>query len=500
MGKIEFNIGQGGLGRALPGKDYYSGLLFDSPTYPAGFSAGEPIKFVGSLEDAENLGIVAGVGETVATGGEITITAVGAAGDSYVITMTSTRNPAIEIATVIEAAAETTTTLAARFAAAINAGTATHGFSATSALAVVSVVMAPDWGAAFNGAGLDVSTTGAGTSTIVQFSAGVGSDLSALHYTVSEYFRMQPQGFLWIGIYDESGGLDGQDLIDMQDFADGEIRQMAVLLKTSFATADLAIIQAAIEAMQVEFKNMNAVYAGDQLSDTLTASDDLRGLTNDRVSACAGQDGGGEGWRLVDVLDRSMPAIGALLGTVSLANVSENVGWVSKFNLASVDLDVLSFTTGDLYSGISVATQDLLENRGWIFAKKYTGKAGSFWNDSPTATPATGDYAYVENGRTIDKAVRGVNVALTSFINAPLFVDPDTGKMTELTVSNFKNAASIPLEQMLIEGDLSGYEVVIDPDQNVLTTSKVELTIKLVPVGVARTIVVNIGYVVSLQT
>ena len=161
-------------------------------------------------------------------------------------------------------------------------------------------------------------------------------------------------------------------------------------------------------------------------------------------------------------------------------------------------MDVLSFVTGDLYKAISQNTQDLLENRGWIFGKKYTGKAGSFWNDAATATPATGDYAYLENGRTIDKAVRGVNVALTNFINAPLFVDADTGKLTELTVSNFRNAASIPLEQMLVDGELSGYEVIIDPDQNVLTTSRVELTIRLVPVGVARTIVVNIGYVVSL--
>lgn len=498
MGSIQFNIGQGGLGRALPGKDYYSGLLFDTTTYPAGFSAGEPIKFVGSLEDAENLGILAGVGETVATGGQITITAAGAAGDVWSIAIISTRNPSIELATVIEAASETPTTLGDRIAAAINARTNVHGFTASAAVGVITLVMAPDWGAAFNGAGLSAASSGAGTATLVQFATGVGSDMSALHYTVSEYFRMQPQGFLWIGIYDEAGGLDGQDIKDIQDFADGDIKQIGVLLKTSFASSDLAIIQTAIDELQVAFKNMNGIYAADQLSDTITALPDLRALTNDRVSAVCGQDGGGEGWRLVDVLDRSMPALGTLLGTTALASVSENVGWVSKFNLAAVEMDVLSFVTGDLYKAISQNTQDFLENRGWIFGKKYTGKAGSFWNDSATATPATGDYAYLENGRTIDKAVRGVNVALTNFINAPLFVDANTGKLTELTVSNFRNAASIPLEQMLVDGELSGYEVIIDPDQNVLTTSRVELTIRLVPVGVARTIVVNIGYVVSL--
>jgi hypothetical protein len=140
-----------------------------------------------------------------------------------------------------------------------------------------------------------------------------------------------------------------------------------------------------------------------------------------------------------------------------------------------------------------------LENRGWIFGKKYVGKAGSYWNDSSCAITETSDYAYIENGRTIDKAVRGVNVALTNFINAPLFVDAQTGRLTELTISTFANAASIPLDQMLIDLDLSGFEVIIDPEQNVLATSTITITIRLVPVGVARTIVVNIGYTVSLS-
>jgi hypothetical protein len=499
MGKIEFNIGQGGLGRPLTGKDYYSGLLFDSAVYPSGFSALEPIKLVASLEDAEDLGIVSGTGETLATGGEIEVTLVGAAGDKYTIAIQSTRNPAITLGEVIEAAAETADTLAARIAAIINANSNTTGFTASAALAVVSIVMAPDWGAAFNGAGLSIVSTGAGTSTVTQFTAGVGSDLSALHYTVSEFFRMQPKGLLWIGIYDESGGLDSQDIEDIQTEADGDIRQMAILMQTSFATGDLGIIQTAIDALQVDYQFMNALYAADQLSDTLTALADLRALTDDRVSAVCGQDGGAEGWRLVDVLDRSMPAVGTALGTVALASVSENIGWVSKFDLAGGEMEVLSFTTGDLLKAISSPTLLFLENRGWIFGKKYVGKAGSYWNDSSCAITETSDYAYIENGRTIDKAVRGVNVALTNFINAPLFVDAQTGRLTELTISTFANAASIPLDQMLIDLDLSGFEVIIDPEQNVLATSTITITIRLVPVGVARTIVVNIGYTVSLS-
>ena len=498
MGKIIFNIGQGGLGRALPGKDYYSGLLFDSPTYPAGFSAGEPIKQVGSLQEAEALGIIAGVGETVATGGLVDITAAGAAGDTYVVDIKSTRNPSIELASVIESAAETITTMAAKIAAAINLGTTTHGFSATSALGVVTLIMAPDWGAAFNGAGLSCTISGAGTSTVTQFTAGVGSDMSALHYTVSEFFRLQAKGVLYIGVYDESGGLSGDDIKDIQAFSGGDIRQMAVLLQSAYSSADLAVIQTAIEELQVDYQYMNGLYGADQLSDTITAIPDLRALTNDRTSAILAMDGGGEGWRLVDVLDRSLPAIGACLGTVALAQVNESIGWVAKFDIAGVDLDTLAFTTGDLYTAISQATQTVIENKGWVFAQKLQGKGGSYWVDDPTAESTISDYAQIRDGRTIDKAIRVTNAGLSDFINAPLFVDPDTGQLTELTISEFKNAASTQLEQMVIDLELSGYEVIIDPNQDVLATSEIVLTINLLPVGAARTIIVNIGYVVSL--
>lgn len=499
MGKITFNIGQGGLGRPLAGKDYYSGFLFDSAVYPSGFSASEPIKLLASLQDAENLGIVDdGTGETVATGGTVEITAVGAAGDIWTVQIKSTRNPAIELAVVVEGAAETPTTLAARIADAINAGTSTHGFTASAALAVVTLVMAANWGAAFNTAGLTAASSAAGTATVTQFDSGVGSDLTLMHYHISEFFRIQPQGLLWFGIYDESGGLNGDHIADIVNFSLGEIRQIGVFLKTTWASADLSIIQATIEALQVEYKRLNAIYAADQLGDVLSTLIDCRALTNDRVSACIGQDGGAEGWRLVDVMALSVSCIGAALGTIALAAVHENIGWVSQFNVSGGELDVLSFTTGDLYGVVSTPTLELLNNRGYVFTRKYIGKSGSFYNDSPTTITETSDYAYIENGRTIDKAVRGVNVALTDYLNSPLYVDPVTGRLTDLTISNFKNSASIPLENMLVDGELSGYQVIIDDEQNVLATSKVELTIKLVPVGVAREIVVNIGYTVSL--
>ena len=48
-------------------------------------------------------------------------------------------------------------------------------------------------------------------------------------------------------------------------------------------------------------------------------------------------------------------------------------------------------------------------------------------------------------------------------------------------------------------GELSGYKVEIDPEQDVLSTSTVEIVIKQVAVGVMRKIRVRIGYAKSVE-
>ena len=75
----------------------------------------------------------------------------------------------------------------------------------------------------------------------------------------------------------------------------------------------------------------------------------------------------------------------------------------------------------------------------------------------------------------------------------------DDGTLTEDVISKFKNDAEIALEQMERDGELSAFSVTINPNQNVLTTSKIAMAIKLVPVGVAREIEINIGFAVSIS-
>jgi hypothetical protein len=58
--------------------------------------------------------------------------------------------------------------------------------------------------------------------------------------------------------------------------------------------------------------------------------------------------------------------------------------------------------------------------------------------------------------------------------------------------------ANRALEQMERRGELSGYKALIDPNQDILGTSTVEVVIKQVPVGVSRIFNIKIGYTTKI--
>ena len=128
---------------------------------------------------------------------------------------------------------------------------------------------------------------------------------------------------------------------------------------------------------------------------------------------------------------------------------------------------------------------------------KHTGLAGTYNEGAPTSIAVTSDFATIFNNRTTDKAVRGVRTFMLPNISSPLLVNAD-GSLTEDTAAKFKNDAARALEQMERDEEISAFVVLIDPTQNVLSTSKVVVTIKIVPVGVADQIEINIGFTVAL--
>jgi hypothetical protein len=160
---------------------------------------------------------------------------------------------------------------------------------------------------------------------------------------------------------------------------------------------------------------------------------------------------------------------------------------------------VPDFGDGVLVRNVDKAVLEQLDASRYLFLSHIVGIAGSYWNDSHNMTSAISDYNAIERVRTMDKAERGIRTYLTPELGGNVYIDATTGKLQPYTVEHLETTANKALEDMEKAGELSGYQAKIDPEQDVLSTSTVEVVIKNVPVGVIRRMRVKIGYVKKID-
>lgn len=549
---ITFVRAEGGLGRPLVGKDHLSGMLFyTSGSLPSGFASDDRIKKIFSLPEAETLGIVDDHSdETKGTGGQVTVTGTWVIGEIVRIEIDGASLGQLVLADT------TITALVAGLVAAINANTSTglkHGWVAVDADPIITLTQPAKLGIVNNGGShlvfvdrnaADTAPSAGGDSTDVQFSSGVGSYFTVLHYHISEYFRLQPKGVLWVGIFAQNT-FDGTEIETIQNFTDGELRELAIYLSHEvFASSQLTIIQGKLDTLATQHAPMSVVFHSDLSSATLSTLADLTTLSNERVSMLIGEEGdyhiliydnakayisgdkvtfqgktyrskadttGNSPWdgtkwvelreNLQAISGFSIGTSGVTLGAVSFANVHEDIGWVAKFNLVTdpvlLGLDEVAFATGDLWNDISDSLKGTLNDFHYIYLRKHRGATGTFFSDSFTAISLTSDFATIENNRTADKAQRNIRANMLPNLLSPLFVNED-GTLSEITIALFKKDSEKALIDMVTAGELSAQRVEIDPTQNVLSTSIINIGVTLVPVGVAREIRFILGFSVKL--
>jgi len=142
LNDIKFNKGQGGLGRPLAGQDYVSGIIFytQDGNLPSGFTTTDRIKEVFSIADAENLGILNDYSDASAAHATITINGAGSTGDTVKLVANEPLGKVVTIGTYTRPSTDTTEDLVATgVAAMINAGTYSHGYSASASTDTVTI-------------------------------------------------------------------------------------------------------------------------------------------------------------------------------------------------------------------------------------------------------------------------------------------------------------------------------------------------------------------------
>lgn len=496
LNKVKIIKGAAGLGRPLPGEDHISSLIFYSSALPSGFTNSNRIKEIFSIEEAEALGITdTHIGEIRATGA-FTITATGATTNDTLTINLVTPDSVINLATYSQLTVSTTPSLvAADVTALINSTSGTTGFSATASTGTVNFTVPAGTGVGANSWTYANVFTGTISASTAAISGGVASEIDVMHYHISESMRLQPKIDLYVAVY--SATTDYSELTTVSNFSNGKIRQAGIFTKSNFATNMVNQLQNAQNVSETAEKPLEVFLQANfaNITDLSTLSD-LHALNSHSVSVIFGQDAGAKGYELFLAAGKSIGTVGAFLGANALAKVSESVAWAQKFRLDNIELEKLAMANGTALTTLSSGLIDAIDSKGYVFVR-YLKTSGTVFVNPYTSISLTSDYSRVPNNRTINKTARSLRAFLEPYLASPVVPNAD-GTLSNDTIEFFKLLCVNALEAMINNQEVSAFEVIINPVQDVISTGNLVIGVSIVPIGSADNIIVNLGFKLSI--
>jgi hypothetical protein len=221
------------------------------------------------------------------------------------------------------------------------------------------------------------------------------------------------------------------------------------------------------------------------------SSKELTDLTSQQYNRCLVMVGDTES-------DSTGAAIGLLLGRVAVTPVQRNIGRVRTGAL----------TPSAMYLGSKKVEENstlvsAIYEKGYLVPRKYVGRTGYYFADDTMACDGTDDYAHLATRRVIDKAYRIAYDTMLDALLDELEVNSDGTLQTGVVKYWQQTVANAVNRQMTANGELSatdgeGCVCYVDETQNVVSTSSLQVTLKVTPYGYARYVNVNLGF--NVQT
>ncbi|KMQ70238.1 DUF2586 family protein [Chryseobacterium koreense] len=192
-------------------------------------------------------------------------------------------------------------------------------------------------------------------------------------------------------------------------------------------------------------------------------------------------------------------AVGVLAGRLAAYPVRVNPGKVrnGSLNVQKLfvnDTPVENFDTEALY------------DKGYITFTTHQSRAGYFVMDDPLACAVDDDYHYLTRRRTINEAFRHSYTALLDFLLDEVPANND-GTIQAVYAKTIESAVVRRIANYM-DGDLSrnvedpkdsGVKCFVDLNQNIVTTSKMEVVVSIRPFGTNRWISVLLGFELTNQ-
>lgn len=339
------------------------------------------------------------------------------------------------------------------------------------------------------------------------------ADANAILYkAVKEFYDEAPDGSkLWI-----MGVADTVTLADIVDktkdnakklliAANGTIRTLAVKIKDK--SAYTPIVTTGIDGT-VRTAITNAQALAEWATETLFApvmvllegrhytgnaetlvSNPVNTGNNNRVGVVIGD----------TVADSKGAAVGLLAGRIASIPVQRSVARVRTGSIVATTMYI---------GGVAaeLGNPETINDCGFICPRTFVGKGGYFWSDDKLAAEASDDYSLIPRRRVADKAYRITYSTLINEVAEEISVT-DEGKISAPVVKAIQTAVeSAIVNNMTSRGNLGndpsdpndmGVECYINPDQNIVATSRLDVQVRIKPHGYSKYINVSLGFKVT---
>lgn len=328
---------------------------------------------------------------------------------------------------------------------------------------------------------------------------------AALYKTVKEFYSEAPDGTkLWV-----MGVAASTTIANLTDKVNNIISPLLMAARGSINILMLKVASAAEPTM-----------SGSIDGAVLTAVTNLQALAEDWAENCYAPfmclvealSYNGVAASLPDLTARSDNRVGVVLGDSVSGSAGAAVGLVAgRLAAEPVQRSLARVRSGAIkaeamYIGTNLAEigdPDVANDLGYIVPRTFVGKSGYYWSDDHLATGASDDYCAIPRRRVIDKAYRIAYKTLVDEIAENVPVNTE-GKLAAFHCKGVETSVeSAIVNSMTSEGNLGndpdnasdlGVQCYIDPDQNILATSRLEINLKVKPHGYSKYIDVKLGF------
>lgn len=183
-------------------------------------------------------------------------------------------------------------------------------------------------------------------------------------------------------------------------------------------------------------------------------------------------------------------AIGQLLGSIMAQPVHRKISRVKNGSLP--------MTQGEAFltDKVSIEGRDeqlgAITDKGYLVYRTFPGRTGYFYNGDFTATLPTDDLCSIARLRVMDKALK---IAYNTYVNE-LDDEIDVTENGNLEPAHVSYLQEVIYNQIMgnMSDSISGFSVIIDPSQNILSGKGLDISLSITPKGYLNPINVTLGF------